>query len=489
MNDEKDLSFGYQAAYDILYRFYVVLKIAKIHEANNANFQDQILSLIKALKDPLHRYGRILIQVRRNAFFINFNRVRFHYSDFHINKSLLAEFARRETGTLTLNEGLEADELSRFIVLLTSQDPHISVPFEEFQDAMLAAEFPHIQAEKAEKLDFNATKEKRNRLSAQTYFLGIAHLKELSKTEERVSSIHVTKLWVQTIFNHLIDDEAFLYGLTNIKNHDEYTLNHSVNVCILSMALGRRLGLSNRELMELGIGAFLHDLGKIEIPDAILNKPAQLTIEEKKLMDQHARFGATHMLRIQGDRNFSGKALAVAFEHHYKTNKDNWSPFRRKPNVTLFSRIVKIADYFDAITTKRVYRPRAFTREEALNIMIQNKDSEFDPLIFKVFVAMIGVYPIGSLVICDTNEIGIVTEANPHPSMAQRPTVKLIADRDGRKLNGEVVDLMEIDPKTHRFTRTIVKTLDPEKYGIRVADYFLAQAGEFGADLSEPRPS
>ncbi|MBN1939169.1 MAG: HD domain-containing protein [Candidatus Aminicenantes bacterium] len=476
MNDEKDLSFSHQAAYDILYRLYVVLKIAKIHDANNANFQDQAQTLINALKGPLRRQGRLLIQVRRNAFFINFNRVRFHYSDFHINKSLLAEFARREVGTLTLSEGLDGAELSRFIVLLTRQDPHSRLTFEEFQAAVLTEDFPHVTLEKADKIDFNATKEKRNRLATQTYFLGIAHLKELSKTEERVSSIHVTKLWIQTIFNHLIDDEAFLYGLTNIKNHDEYTLNHSVNVCILSMALGRRLGLSNRELMELGIGAFLHDLGKIEIPDAILNKPAQLTPDEKKLMDQHARFGATHMLRIQGDKSFSGKALAVAFEHHYKANKDNWSPFRRKPNATLFSRIVKIADYFDAITTRRVYRPRAFTREEALNIMIQNKDAEFDPLIFKVFVAMLGVFPIGSLVVCDTNEIGIVIEANPHPSMAQRPVIKLITDHEGRKIDGQTVDLMEIDPDTHRFTRTIVKTLDPEKYGIRIPDYILAQA-------------
>jgi len=481
MNAEKELTFGPHAAYEILYRFYVVLKIAKIHDSNNANFQDQLRHLMGAMEEPLRRQGRLVVQIRRNAFFINFTRVRVNYSDFHINRSLLAEFGRREIGTLKFSEGLEAAELSRFIAFLSGQDPHQSILFESFHEAFTAQDFRHIEAEKAETLDFNATKDKQNRLAAQTYFLGIAHLKELSKTEERVSSFHVTKLWIQTIFNHLTDDESFLYGLTNIKNHDEYTLNHSVNVCILSMALGRRLGLSNRELMELGIGAFLHDLGKIEIPDAILNKPANLTAEEKKLMDQHARFGAAHLLRIQGDRGFSGRALAVAFEHHYKANKDNWSPYRKKNNINLFSRIVKITDYFDAITTKRVYRPRAFTREEALNIMIQNKDAEFDPLIFKVFVAMIGVYPIGSLVIMDTGEIGIVTESNPHASMAQRPMVKLITDRTGRKIDGEVTDVMEVDPLTHRFARTIVKTLDPEKYGIRVADYFLAKVAELPA--------
>ncbi|MCX6566202.1 MAG: HD domain-containing protein [Candidatus Aminicenantes bacterium] len=478
---EKEFAFSSQAAYEILYRFYVVLKIAKIHDPNNANFQDQLRHLMAALNEPLRRQGRIILQIRRNAFFINFTRIRVSYSDFYINRSLLVEFGRREIGTLTFSEGLDGAELSRFIAFLSGQNPHKSILFEQFHEVFTAADFRHIQAEKAEKLDFNSTKERQNRLAAQTYFLGIAHLKELSKTEERVSSFHVTKLWIQTIFNHLTDDESFLYGLTNIKNHDEYTLNHSVNVCILSMALGRRLGLSNRELMELGIGAFLHDLGKIEIPDAILNKPAHLTAEEKRLMDQHARFGAAHLLRIQGNRGFSGRALAVAFEHHYKANKDNWSPYRKKNNINLFSRIVKITDYFDAITTKRVYRPRAFTREEALNIMIQNKDAEFDPLVFKVFVAMIGVYPIGSLVIMDTEEIGIITEANPHASMAQRPMVKMITDRTGRKINGEVVDLMDIDPQTHRFARTIVKTLDPEKYGIRVADYFLAQVAEVPA--------
>jgi len=481
MNAEMIESFGPRVTYEILYRLYVLLKIAKIHEPNNANFQDQLRNLMNVLDEPLRRQGKIIIQIRRNAFFINFTRVRFNYADYHINRSLLAEFARREIGTLTLSEGLDAAELSRFIAFLSGQDAHRSIPFEEFDEAFAAADFRYIETEKAEMVDYNATKDKQNRLAAQTYFLGIAHLKEISKTEERVSSFHVTKLWIQTIFNHLTDDESFLYGLTNIKNHDEYTLNHSVNVCILSMALGRRLGLSNRELMELGIGAFLHDLGKIEIPDEILNKPAQLNAEEKKLMDQHARFGAAHLLRIQGDRGFSGRALAVAFEHHYKANKDNWSPYHKKNYVNLFSRIVKITDYFDAITTKRIYRPRAFTREEALNIMIQNKDAEFDPLIFKVFVAMLGVYPIGSLAILDTGEIGIVTEANPHASMAQRPTVKIITDKTGRKIDGEVVDLMEIDSQTRRFARTIVKTLDPEKYGIRVADYFLARVPEMPA--------
>ena len=340
MNTEKEPAFGPQTAFEIMFRLYVVLKIAKIHDANNVNFRDQIRHLMAAMEEPLRRYKRIHIQMRRNAFFINYTRVRMSYADFHINRTMLAEMIRREIGTLTFSEGLDAAELNRFIAFFSGSDPHGSFTFEEFDESFTAQGFRHIQAEKAEQLDFNATRDKQNRLAAQTYFLGIAHLKEISKAEEKVSSFHVTKIWIQTVFNHLTDNESFLYGLTNIKNHDEYTLNHSVNVCILSMALGRRLGLSNRELMELGIGAFLHDLGKIEIPDAILNKPAALTPEEKKLMDQHARFGAAHLLRIQGDRGFSGRALSIAFEHHYKANKDNWPSYRKKDTINLFSRIV-----------------------------------------------------------------------------------------------------------------------------------------------------
>ena len=108
--------------------------------------------------------------------------------------------------------------------------------------------------------------------------------------------------------------------------------------------------------------------------------------------------------------------------------------------------------------------------------MLEKGEQEFDPLLLKAFVSLIGVYPIGSLVYLNTGEVGIVTETSPHPSFAQRPKVKIIAAPNGEKMDGPVVDLTDIDAETRKFKATIVKTLDPDVYGIQVADYFVARA-------------
>ncbi|MBE0713215.1 MAG: hypothetical protein IH583_12625, partial [Candidatus Aminicenantes bacterium] len=141
----------------------------------------------------------------------------------------------------------------------------------------------------------------------------------------------------------------------------------------------------------------------------------------------------------------------------------------------LFSKIVKVVDFFDAVTTKRVYRSKVFTRAEGLSLMLEQCGTEFNPVILKAFVNLMGVFPIGSLVGLSSGEMGIVFDLNPDPKLLLRPTVKLIADKAGNKVDGEIVDLADKEPETGRFTRTIITALNPQDYGIEVADYFLAQ--------------
>ena len=135
-----------------------------------------------------------------------------------------------------------------------------------------------------------------------------------------------------------------------------------------------------------------------------------------------------------------------------------------------------MVDVFDAITTRRVYRSKDFSRAEALSVMLDQSGTEFNPVILKAFVNMMGVFPIGTLVALTTGEIGLVRDVNPEARYLMRPAVKIVAGADGRKIDGPVVDLTERDPATGRFTRTIATALDPAKYGIEVADYFLAEA-------------
>jgi len=460
---------------NILFRYYAVLKIAKVYEFNNEMVQDQIGKLYASLQEPLQREGEIVLRLRQNSVYVNGVRVKFDYSNYHVFKFLSGDFQSKEIAAIAFSPELPEDEIRRFVQILLRKDLDPKAPHAQIIQAIDAERIDHIVVEKMAPVELQVSLEKS---AVRMYFAGISLLKDVfEKHQQRGSfNLNLTKRWMQSTFNHIVDDESFLYGLTNIKNYDEYTLNHSVNVCILAIALGRRIGLSREELSDLGISAFLHDLGKMDVPKEILDKPARLSAEERVIVECHVQHGAEKLIQLKSARRLPLRAIQVAMEHHIRADMSGYPQYLRKKTTSLFSKIVKIVDYFDAITTNRVYRPRTLTREEALGEMKAKSGEEFDPVLLKAFVNMIGAYPIGSLVVLNTGEIGIVFEANPHPAFHLRPKVKIIADLQGRKFEGVVVDLTEIDAGTAAFKRTIIKPLDAEKYGVRVADYFLARA-------------
>jgi len=193
-------------------------------------------------------------------------------------------------------------------------------------------------------------------------------------------------------------------------------------------------------------------------------------------MERHTYNGAGKLARLQELSYLPVKALYVALEHHLWANLSGYPKYWKKDYINLYSKIVKIIDFFDAVTTDRPYRKHTLTRDEALSIMLEKSGTEFDPILLKVFANMIGVYPIGTLVALNSGELGIVTETNPEVAFMLRPKVKLITDKKNRRIDGEIIDLTEIDSKTKEYKKTIIMSLDANKYNVRVSDYFLAQA-------------
>ncbi len=457
---------------DLLVRLHNLLKIAKFFETNNDSFLDQFRALWDVLDHELREHGDLTILVRRGAVFVNRTRIKFDYGTFHVYRFILGEFSGRGIGTLTFFRGVGEKELAAFVYYLTRREGKSGGAFEALASDLEGQGFDHIEIGPVPVEDIESGQERR---AARMYLLGIAHLKEIFEKEKEVLSFNVTRRWIQSIFNHITLDESFMNGLTTIKNFDEYTLNHSVNVCVLSVALGRRIGLSRRELVELGLSAFLHDLGKLDIPKEILDKPAKLDAEEWAIMEKHSQLGAERLIEIKIERGIPSRVVQVAMEHHIQPDLGGYPRFQRKKRLSLYSKIVRITDFFDAMTTERVYRPVAFSREAVLEMMREKSGQEFDPVILKAFTEMLGTYPVGSLVALDSGEVGIVFEANSHSAFALRPKVKIIANKQGKKVDGRVVDLTELYSRTRRFKRTIVKALDPEKYGIRIADYFVSR--------------
>jgi HD-GYP domain-containing protein (c-di-GMP phosphodiesterase class II) len=270
--------------------------------------------------------------------------------------------------------------------------------------------------------------------------------------------------------DQLLEDEQFFLSLTAIKDFDEYTYHHMVNVSILSMSLGQRLGLSRPALTELGLAALFHDIGKVEIPHEILNKPSSFTDEEWKIIQKHPVWGVKAILGLGRFNSSAIRALIVSFEHHLNCDFSGYPKVKKYKELDLFSRIVTLADQYDAMTSARVYKRIPMSPDKSLSIMLDGAGSHLDPLLFKFFTNMVGIYPIGTIVMLNTKEVGLVYECNA--AFADRPRVLIIIDSQGKSVRGPVVDLSEKD-EAGRYMRTIMKTLDPNKYKINLAEYLL----------------
>jgi len=497
---------------ELLSKIYYLYRTAHLYEPNNYLFIQQLQDLLQTLDEILVKEKKAQFQLRATTLLFNKTKLKFSHVNYYLFRFIKDEFTNRQIASLTFYPGVKEKEVIDFILFLKSSPPKKEksqlkpqapsakgkkekldkkekkdVDFQEGdrekgevarREEEKAKEeewpnFPHI------KIEITAIGElaERKKNATRVYFLSLTHLKEYTsqKKELNPKNLLTTKRMIQTLFDHIIENESFLLGMTSIKNHDEYTLSHSLNVCILALGLGRRLGLERKELVELGISAFFHDVGKLDIPLEILNKPGKLDENERQVIETHPYKGVQKLLQLPHMKGLPLQALHVAMEHHCREDDRGYPRYRGKKNISLFSKIVKIVDYYDAITTSRPYRKKSFTPAEAISLMMDKVGKEFDPVLFKVFASMVTLCPVGTLVLLNTGEIAIVYETKTEPSQFLRPKVKLITDEQGHKIDGPIVDLAEIDEETKAYPRSIVKFLNPEEYGLKVSDYFVAE--------------
>ena len=306
------------------------------------------------------------------------------------------------------------------------------------------------------------------------------YVRSLDVTREVMTSARIgrspglkrVKRAVQGIVDAILTDSASLIGLTTLREFDEYTFVHSVNVCILSVALGRRLGLSKPQLLDLGLAALLHDIGKSKLPVEVLNKRGHLDGPELAQLQTHPWQGVLALFAMPTGAGRPWRALTAAYEHHMRIDLSGYPKPVRPRRLSLFSKIIAVADGFDAATTTRVYQQSPWTPADVLRGMRDNPRLGLDPVVVKAFINLTGIYPVGTVVVLDTMEIAIVQRANADPHSVSRPLVRIIFDAQGNRMpDGNLCDLTQMNT-TGQFARTIVRTEDAERLGIRMADYF-----------------
>jgi HD-GYP domain-containing protein (c-di-GMP phosphodiesterase class II) len=226
-------------------------------------------------------------------------------------------------------------------------------------------------------------------------------------------------------------------------------------------------------LEELGLCGLFHDLGKIEIPKQILNKKEKLTDSEVKEIRTHPIKSATLILKLKTERYRKFHLFISPLEHHMHYDHSGYPSVDKKHPISLFGRILTIVDVYDAITSPRIYRSTSMSPDKAIRFMLSYSGRHFDPILLKVFVNMLGVYPIGTLLRLDTGEIGLALH-HVHKTDQTRPEVQILNPGVNKQYTkGKIIDLAERNPRTGEYMRNVTRTQHPSILGIQPAKYIL----------------
>ncbi len=297
--------------------------------------------------------------------------------------------------------------------------------------------FVYIDDEESQHIEFEEViTEKTRQKSIKTIkksFQLITDPSVIKKTFQIDQLGHSFRQVVNTILEEVRSHKEAISLLVTIYSYDSYVFHHSLNVTVYALALGEKLGLNEKQLQELGLGALLHDIGKMMIPSHILNKQEPLTDKEFSLIKEHATTGFNLLRKSHSIPLLSAHC---AFQHHERLNGSGYPRGIEEKDIHLFGKILGVADVFDAVTSNRVYR-KAMLPHEGLELLYAGVDELFDRKMVEVFAKTIAIYPIGLEVVISNGREGIVSKQNPE--MNARPVIRVL------KESGETISPYEVD--------------------------------------------
>jgi putative nucleotidyltransferase with HDIG domain len=282
-----------------------------------------------------------------------------------------------------------------------------------------------------------------------------------SATTEHKPDADASVAMIDGLAHAVSQNRTALMALTALKQYDNYTFTHMVNVAILTMGQARGLGIDGGLLREFGLAALMHDIGKVKTPKDILNKPDKLSDTEFMIMMRHTVDGAEMLRRTP---EICALAPVVAFEHHLRLDGSGYPSGVARPSLNLCTMLCGIADVYDAMRSQRRYQ-QSFPTERILEVLKRNDGLQFDQHLVRRFVQLIGIYPPGNLVRLDTGEVALVVRTHgPDP---HRPQVRILFDRTGVRVNLPYdINLWESAEQSEDRPSAVSSPLDPAEHGI-----------------------
>ena len=365
----------------------------------------------------------------------------------------LAKLLQRSGLTgLQFESGVEEDEFSRLLALLTTPTKNA----QSVETLLSARHFPHIHPLVQEpEQESQAPRAVYGR--ALKVVDNIFHDVRLGKIPSSTEAVSVMGDMVKL----MISEPDTLFALSMLKDYDNYTFTHSVNVSVISLAVGRACGLNEEQLRTLGLGALLHDLGKLKVDVEIITKPGRLTFEEFAEIKKHPGDGAALVVEMEG---ITSEVVDIVLGHHLRFDRSGYPASAVGQTMSPMIDMTAIADTYDALTTLRSYqRPR--TPRNATEQLRTLSGTALHPDFVEKFIVSLGTYPVGTLVRLDSNEIGLVVKVEVQGREAVK--LKILFDSNGTRLT--TLPLIEL---VNAETARIIGEVDPLTKGVDVTEYF-----------------
>jgi HD-GYP domain-containing protein (c-di-GMP phosphodiesterase class II) len=249
------------------------------------------------------------------------------------------------------------------------------------------------------------------------------------------AKVNKTKVLISHIVEEILENKDTMVNLIDLKFYDDYTFFHSVNVAVLSILVGAEFGLAKTELFNVGLASILHDIGKMFVDKDVLNKPGKLTIDEYEAVKQHPSFGFNY---LKESYEIPASVYVAVLQHHERYDGTGYPMKKSKQEISIISRIICVADVYDALTSSRPYR-KALLPSEAMEYIMANGGTMFDLELTKIFARKVAPFPIGTYVCLSNGLTGIVE--NNFEDACMRPNVKIIMNQQEELIKPYVIDL------------------------------------------------
>ena len=472
---------SYSQFEEFLHNFYSLSQTARIHNENHTLVIAGIDKFSESINSCMEN-ETLTYKISNDQLYVDDEKLPYNRTTKNLFDNIIRYFDTRGLEGIRLLEAVKhasGKEILAFMRLLdnSGQKPE---PLTWLTNSLAAEKIQWVElikkSEKAQDSSYKDKAERRER-ARKDYTYAKASIEEVAqKIKDRKSEVGIRKTVrvVQDMVTNLIEDDEVYSAISTLRVFDDYTFTHSVNVAMLSMCIGRRINLSRRTLVSLGICALFHDLGKIEIPNEILHKKDKLDDSELKMIEEHSLNSARLLLKLKATPDSKARILVPLFEHHLKYDLSGYPHADWKKPLTLFGKIISIADKYDTLTSSRTYRKSLLSPDRALGYMFDRAGKDFDPHLIKVFINIMGLYPVGTLLKLDNDELALVV-SSPSREFSKRPLVCILEKEDDDSYKKrEIINLEERDPGTGNYVREIIETYHPAALGIQPVQHIFS---------------